>query len=106
MKKMYMALAAFLITAIGFSQGTITGTVVDGEMGGPLPGASIIVRGTTNGTSTDFDGNFTIEVSKNTGTLVVSFIGYMAKNVNFTSTGNIGSISLQPDAQELGKVLL
>ncbi|MGB5666754.1 MAG: carboxypeptidase-like regulatory domain-containing protein, partial [Maribacter sp.] len=106
MKKMYMALAAFLITAIGFSQGTITGTVVDGEMGGPLPGASIIVRGTTNGTSTDFDGNFTIEVSKNTGTLVVSFIGYMAKNVNFTSTGNIGSISLQPDAQELEGVVV
>ena len=42
MKKTYMALAAFLMTAIAFSQGTITGTVVDGDIGGPLPGASIV----------------------------------------------------------------
>ena len=103
---MYMAMAAFLITAIAFSQGTITGTVVDGDIGGPLPGASVVVKGTTNGASSDFDGNFTIEVSENSGTLVVSYIGYVTKRVSFSSTGSIGSITLNPDAQELGEVVV
>lgn len=103
---MYMALAAFLITAVAFSQGTITGTVVDGELGDPLPGASIVVKGTTNGTSTDFDGNFLIDVNSNSGTLEVSYIGYITKNVPFTSAGSIGSITLQPDAEELEGVVV
>jgi len=106
MKKRYFAIAAFLMTTIAFSQGTITGTVTDGDLGGPLPGASIVVQGTTNGTATDFDGNFSIEVSENIGTLVVSYIGFVSKNVNFTSTGNIGSISLEPNAEELEGVVV
>lgn len=106
MKRMYFAIAAFLMTTIAFSQGTITGTVTDGDLGGPLPGASIVVKGTANGTATDFDGNFTIEVSENSGVLIVSYIGFINREVSFTSTGNIGSISLQPDAQELEGVVV
>ncbi|NNK75125.1 MAG: TonB-dependent receptor plug domain-containing protein, partial [Maribacter sp.] len=111
MKKMYMALAAFLVTAIAFSQGTITGTIVDGDLAGPLPGASIIVQGTTNGTSSDFDGNFTLEVSENSGTLVVSYLGYVSTYVKFTSaagniTRSVGTISLLPDAEQLGEVVV
>ena len=101
-----MALAAFLFTAMVFSQGTITGTVLDGEMGDPLPGASIVVQGTTNGTSSDFDGNFTIEVDADAGTLLVSYIGFVTQSVDFTSTGSVGSITLQPDAQELEGVVV
>jgi hypothetical protein len=44
-----------------WSQQTVTGTVSDED--GPLPGASVVVKGTTTGVSTDFDGNFTIEAS-------------------------------------------
>lgn len=106
MKKMYFAFAAFLMTAIAFSQGTITGTIEDGELGGPLPGASIVVEGTSNGAATDFDGNFSLEVDANSGTLVVSYIGYISKKVPFTSIGNIGSIALMPDAQELEGVVV
>ncbi len=106
MKKMYMALATFLMTAIAFSQGTITGTIVDGDLGGPLPGASIVIQGTTNGTSSDFDGNFSIDVDSDSGTLVISYIGFVAQNVAFTSTGSIGSISLLPDSEELGEVVV
>ncbi|PCJ95388.1 MAG: TonB-dependent receptor [Flavobacteriaceae bacterium] len=106
MKKRYFAIAAFLMSTIAFSQGTITGMVTDGESGGPLPGASVVVQGTTNGTATDFDGNFTIEVIGETGTLVVSYIGFITKNVNFTSAGNIGNISLEPDAEELEGVVV
>lgn len=106
MKKMYLALVAFLMTTVAFSQGTITGTIEDGELGGPLPGASIVVEGTSNGTASDFDGNFSIEVGENTGNLVVSYIGYMTKKISFASIGNIGTISIMPDAQELEGVIV
>ncbi|MDF4203503.1 TonB-dependent receptor [Maribacter sp. SA7] len=106
MKKMYFALAAFLMTVTAFSQGPITGTVLDGDTNTPLPGATVMVKGTTNGTSTDFDGNFTINASADSGTLVVSYIGFNSKQVAFTSTGSIGSIVLEPNAEELEGVVV
>ena len=106
MKKMYMSLAAFLMTILAFSQGTITGTIVDGETSTPLPGASIVVRGTTTGATTDFDGNFSVNISQSSGTLVISYIGYVNTNVKFTGPGSIGTISLQPDAEQLGEVVV
>ena len=106
MKRIYLAIAAILTTAMAFSQGTITGTVVDGELGSPLPGASVMVQGTQNGTSTDFDGNFTLEVSETSGTLVISYIGFVTKSVPFSSAGSVGSIPLSPDAEELEGVVV
>ncbi|WP_417443494.1 TonB-dependent receptor [Joostella sp.] len=98
-----------LITTTAFSQGTITGSVVDGSFGGPLPGANVMVKGSTSGTSTDFDGNFTLNVTENSGTIVVSYIGFVAKQVNYTlSNGstNIGAVKLQPDSEELEGVVV
>jgi len=106
MKKIYFAFVALFMTTMAFSQGTITGTVVDGELGGPLPGASVMVKGTSVGTSTDFDGNFTLEVNQASGTLVVSYIGFVTKNIAFSATGSVGSISLSPDAEELEGVVV
>ncbi|WP_318310710.1 TonB-dependent receptor [Flagellimonas crocea] len=106
MKRIYLAIAAVFVSAMAFAQGTLTGTVTDGEMGGPLPGATVMVKGTSNGTSTDFDGNFTLEVSQGSGTLVVSYIGFLRKEVAFTSTGNVGTIVLMPDAEQLGEVVV
>ncbi|WP_116216447.1 MULTISPECIES: TonB-dependent receptor [unclassified Allomuricauda] len=106
MKKIYFAFVALFMTTMAFSQGTITGTVVDGELGGPLPGASVMVKGTSVGTSTDFDGNFTLEVNQASGTLVVSYIGFVTKNIAFSATGSVGSISLLPDAEELEGVVV
>ena len=103
---MYMAFAAFLMTILAFSQGTITGTIVDGETSTPLPGASIVVRGTTTGATTDFDGNFSVNISQSSGTLVISYIGYVSTNVKFTGPGSVGTISLQPDAEQLGEVVV
>lgn len=106
MKTIYLAFVAMLTSTMAFSQGTITGTVVDGELGTGLPGASVVLQGTDNGTSTDFDGNFTLEVSDNSGTLVISYIGFISKTVSFSSTGSVGSISLLPDAEELEGVVV
>ena len=106
MKKIYFAMLALFISASVFSQGTITGSVTDAELGVPLPGANVVVQGTTNGTTTDFDGNFIIEVAQNKGTLLVSYIGFVTKKVNYTALGSIGAISLAPDAQELEGVVV
>ncbi|WP_405400492.1 TonB-dependent receptor [Maribacter sp. Asnod2-G09] len=106
MKKMYFALAAFLMTVTAFSQGPITGTVLDGDTNTPLPGATVMVKGTTNGTSTDFDGNFTINTSSASGTLVVSYIGFNSKQIAFTASGSIGSVVLEPNAEELEGVVV
>ena len=58
----------------------ISGKILDSN-GQPLPGASIIEKGTTNGTQTDFDGNFTLDVSDQNSTLVVYFLGFSTKEV-------------------------
>ncbi|WP_209401606.1 TonB-dependent receptor [Pseudozobellia sp. WGM2] len=106
MRKIYFTMVAFFIAAVAFSQGTITGTVIDGEINEPLPGASVVVQGTTVGTSTDFDGKFTIEVPQSTGTLVISYIGYTPKSIPFSSTGSLPQIVLEPNADELDGVVV
>jgi TonB-linked SusC/RagA family outer membrane protein len=85
-------------------QQTITGTVTD-EDGEPLPGASIIVKGTSTGTATDFDGKFSLEVSEAETTLVVTFIGYLTKEVSTAGQGDI-TIALNPDAAQLEEIVL
>ena len=60
-----LSLVLFLtMSMFAFAQTTITGTVVDAENGEPIIGANIIVKGTTNGTITDFDGNFVLSDRK------------------------------------------
>ena len=53
----------FISTLTVFSQSKVTGTVIDGEFNQPLAGASVVVKGTTTGTATDFDGKFEITTS-------------------------------------------
>ncbi len=87
----------------GLSQAQeVTGTVSDAN--GPLPGASVVVKGTTTGTQTDFDGNFTIEADSD-ATLVVSYIGYLTQEVAINGQTSI-SVTLQEDAQQLDEVVI
>ena len=81
----------------------ITGTVIDAT-GMPIIGANVMVKGTTNGTITDIDGKFTLEVAKD-AILQVSYIGYMNQEI---SVGNksVLSISLQEDTQKLDEVVV
>src|SRR5690606_22242611 len=62
------------------SQQQITGTVIDAETGTPIPGANVIEKGSTNGTTTDFDGNYTITVAPG-ATLHFSYIGFKEQEV-------------------------
>ena len=60
-----------------FSQGTVTGTVIDSDLGGPLSGANVLEIGTSNGAITDFDGNFSLSVSSNTGRIEITYVGFL-----------------------------
>lgn len=81
----------------------VTGTVVDTHTGEPVIGANVLVKGTTNGTSTDFDGNFTMEAPAG-ATLVVSYIGYLPMEAKATS-GKM-TIKIKEDTQNLDEVVV
>lgn len=84
MKKNYLIFMVLLLGAISFASAQISGTVLD-ENGVPLGGASVVKKGTSVGTTTDFDGNFSI-VADMGETLVVSFIGFEVKEVIVDAT--------------------
>lgn len=80
----------------------VTGTVSDAS--GPLPGASVVVKGTTNGTQTDFDGNYTLEVEGD-ATLVFSYIGYLTQEIAVNGQTTINAV-MQEDAEALEEVVV
>lgn len=84
MKKYYFIAVIFIFGMVGFTNAQITGSVLD-EEGTPLPGASIVIKGTTTGTTTDFDGNYTIEASMG-DVLVVSYIGFETLQVTVNNS--------------------
>ena len=103
--KNLLFVAVLFVSASLLGQAKITGEVVD-ETNQPLPGASIVVKGTTNGTSTDFDGKFTLQAGADSGTIVISFIGFQSKEVSFSSSnGKLGTIQLQED-DSLDEIIL
>ena len=79
---------------------TVTGTV--SEANGPLPGVNIIEKGTSNGTQTDFDGNYSLDLSSSNATLVFSYLGYTTQEVAVNGQTSI-NITLQEDAAQYNK---
>ncbi len=82
---------------------TVSGTVTDNS-GEPIIGANVIVKGTTNGTITDFDGNFSLEVPMD-ATLSFSYIGYIPQEVLYSGQATL-SITLVEDTQTLDEVVV
>ena len=92
MKSLFRLLVVFLLTtSMSFAQKTVTGVVSDPD-GLPLPGATVLVQGTTTGVTTDFDGNFSINVSEGQS-LEFSFVGYETSAIAVGS-GNVINVSL------------
>ncbi|MDO5970667.1 TonB-dependent receptor [Flavivirga aquimarina] len=87
----------FLFTIAAMAQSTVTGTIIDTELNTPLPGANIVEKGTANGVSSDFNGNFTIETQTSSGNIVISFVGYASITVSFNGNTDLGNIKLLPD---------
>ena len=82
----------------------VTGVVVDGA-GEPVIGANVVVKGTTNGTITDFDGNYTIEGVPADGILVISYIGYLSQEIPVGNQSMI-KVTLKEDTQTLDEVVV
>ena len=87
MKKLILLTSAFMLMAFsGWSQKTVTGSVVD-DGGVPLPGATVLEVNSANGVTTDFDGNFSIQVADG-ATLEISFVGYDNQTITVGSQDN------------------
>ncbi|MEW7291869.1 TonB-dependent receptor [Aquimarina sp. 2304DJ70-9] len=95
MKKLTLILFA-LTTSLCFSQQTVTGLISDSD-GAPLPGVNIIIKGTNTGTTTDFDGKYSIEATPE-NTLVFSYVGFNSKEVLVQGQTTI-NITLSSGAQ-------
>ncbi len=104
MRYAILKLLVLLSTAYGFSQTrTITGTVSDNM--GPMPGVNVLVKGTTNGVVTDFDGEFIIDGISDTDILVFSYVGFVPQEIP-VGTQNTINITMQEDTQALDEVIV
>ncbi|MGA1225641.1 MAG: SusC/RagA family TonB-linked outer membrane protein [Tamlana sp.] len=96
-------LLAFVVQLTFAQEKTISGMVSD-DSGLPLPGATVLVKGTSTGTSTDFDGKYSVQASQGS-TLVFSFVGYSTKEIVVGASNTINLV-LQQDAQALEEVVI
>ncbi len=92
-------------TFSSFAQGTLIGKVLDGTYNDPLIGATIVQKGTTNGTVTDVDGLFLLKLPAGEQTVTISYVGYTVKDVTITITdgqrSNLGRVKLEPTSMAL-----
>ncbi|WP_272150844.1 TonB-dependent receptor [Tenacibaculum aiptasiae] len=107
MKKLLLVAFVLFGTAIMVAQTTITGTVNDASLGGGLPGANIKVLRKSVGTSTDFDGKFTMTVTDNPPfTIEISSLGYQSKTVEITKNNQVVEVALTENATSLDEVVV
>ena len=95
----------FLLPMSFLAQNTVGGTVTESGTGMPVPGVNVIVQGTTNGTTTDFDGNYTIEDVAEGDILVFSFLGFASQEIPYEGQSTI-DVALDEDAASLDEVVL
>ena len=102
-KRLLSLATAFLMTVVAMAQITVTGNVKD-DSGEPIIGANVLVKGTTNGTITDFDGNYSISVPSN-ATLVFSYVGYKDQEIAVAGKSTI-NVTLEEDSELLEDVVV
>ena len=103
MRTVLLMLFATISLSLSAQSVTLSGNVKD-KTGEPVIGASVVEKGTTNGTITDFDGNFSLKVSGNK-TLVVSYIGMKSQEISVKGKTKI-QVTLEDDAQALDEVVV
>ncbi|MBO6605582.1 TonB-dependent receptor [Psychroserpens sp.] len=97
MKKItqFLLMSLLMLSTAAMAQTTLKGKVT--ADGFPLPGANVIEQGTTNGASTDIDGNFTLQSNASSGTIVISYVGYTSITLTFDGSQDFGTVSLVAD---------
>jgi TonB-dependent starch-binding outer membrane protein SusC len=108
MKKVVLLFLTFLLMgmlAANAQMKTITGKVVASEDNSPIPGVSVVVKGTTMGTITNQDGNYSLQIPVATKSLAFSFVGYRTKEVALENKGVI-NVSLEADVFDVDEVVV
>ncbi len=95
----------WLIPMSFFAQSTVNGTVTDAGNGQPIPGVNIILKGSTNGATSDFDGNYSLSNVNNGDIIVFSYVGFIPQEMAYSGQTNI-DIVLEEDAAELEQVVV
>ena len=105
-KILLLGLTLFLVNAMAFAQGrVITGTVTSTEDGMGVPGATVLVKGTTIGTATDIDGKYSVNVPAGSNVLVFTFVGLISQEVNIGNRSTI-NVVLESDVTALSEVIV
>lgn len=105
-KKAGQVLIAMLLVVTGLSaQRTITGKVIAGDDNSGIIGATVLLSGTTVGTATDLDGNFTLSVPNNATTLVVSSVGFLTREIDITGVNTV-EVILPVDISTLEEIVV
>ncbi|MEO1626296.1 MAG: TonB-dependent receptor plug domain-containing protein, partial [Bacteroidota bacterium] len=101
MKRSFNLLTIFMVLLVAptllFGQRTISGQITDAETSEPLIGANVLIQGTAQGTATDFDGKYTLEVPDGATGLVISYTGYTEQNIELGAS-NVVDIQLSSGA--------
>jgi len=101
MKKHILSLLLFCTVGIAFAQTSVSGLVIDSN-GDVVPGANIVEKGTTNGTVSDFDGAYSLDVNEG-AVLIFSYVGYGTSEVNYSGQSNLDVVLA--DSQQLSEVV-
>lgn len=88
-----------------YAQNTLTGVVTESETGLPVPGVNIVVKGTTNGAITDFDGNYTLQNVEEGDVILFSFLGFANQEIRYEGQ-NVLDVSLDEDQAALEEVVV
>lgn len=96
---------ALALLCFGFAQAQSTVSGVVSDQNAPLPGANVVVKGTTNGTQTDFDGNYQLSNVPDGATLVFSYVSFATQEVQFNGQSTI-NVTLEEDTQSLEEVVV
>ncbi|MBN2615906.1 MAG: SusC/RagA family TonB-linked outer membrane protein [Bacteroidales bacterium] len=108
MRKFTIAFLVLFVAGISFAFAqvrTITGTVASSEDGSMLPGVTVMVKGTTNGTTTDVNGYYTLNVGKEAKVLIFSFVGMQSQEVEIGNSNTI-NVVLKPSNLNLNEVVV
>ncbi|WP_372973881.1 SusC/RagA family TonB-linked outer membrane protein [Muriicola sp.] len=90
---------------LGFSQGTVSGNITDSSYGGPLAGVNVVVKGTSRGAVSDFDGNYSINVDSFPATLVFSSLGYETRELTVEGPTTL-NVAMAESATGLDEVIV
>ena len=102
--RLFIVSIFFLIPMLLFAQRTVRGTVTEQATGGSLPGVNIQIQGTSQGTTTDFDGNYLLKDVKDGSMLKFSYLGFKTQTVRVNS--NTINVALLEDAEALEEVVV